>query len=579
MSSALRAQHVPRHRRHGVPSSRSKLMQASVLMAAGSTVSRLLGFVRNFMFGVILAGSTSAAASSFSAANTLPNTVWLLVGGGTLNAILVPAIVRAVKRPDRGSDYISRLMTLVATVSLAITAICMVGVPLLLPLTSGVLPPETYALAVQLGYWMMPQVFFSALYVMCGQLLNAHDSFGPYQWAPVLNNLVGIVGAALFLGMWGKVGAPAEWTLPMIIAMAAINVGGSAAQVVFLFWYVKKLDLRLRPRWGFRGLGLGKLSKIGLWTLAMLGLGQLGVWATRWSTARAGFMTEKLRDHPEQAARYPGLLSLDWAYMAFMIPQGIIAVAVVTAVFPTISRRAVDGDHAGALARYAETNRLLAIPMMLCVAVFIALAGPIMWVIGGGTGEIGARANGNVLVAYMLGLVPFASLYLIKRVFYAYEDARTPFLSQIPITVISLAAIPVILLTVDPMWATMTAAACSSLGNLVAWLVGMWQLRRHANRLGTTPPSIRTGAIAAGKLLAATVLSWAVGAGLVALLDDAIWSHRLVAVLIGAVIGMVMAGVFTAAGWLLKMSEVRMLVGQVQRVVTRLARRGRPVTS
>ncbi|GAA1303716.1 murein biosynthesis integral membrane protein MurJ [Brachybacterium tyrofermentans] len=579
MSSALRVQHVPRHRRHGVPSSRSKLMQASVLMAAGSTVSRLLGFVRNFMFGVILAGSTSAAASSFSAANTLPNTVWLLVGGGTLNAILVPAIVRAVKRPDRGSDYISRLMTLVATVSLAITVICMLGVPLLLPLTSGVLPPETYALAVQLGYWMMPQVFFSALYVMCGQLLNAQDSFGPYQWAPVLNNLVGIVGAALFLGMWGKVGAPAEWTLPMIIAMAAINVGGSAAQVVFLFWYVKKLDLRLRPRWGFRGLGLGKLSKIGLWTLAMLGLGQLGVWATRWSTARAGFMTEKLRDHPEQAARYPGLLSLDWAYMAFMIPQGIIAVAVVTAVFPTISRRAVDGDHAGALARYAETNRLLAIPMMLCVAVFIALAGPIMWVIGGGTGEIGARANGNVLIAYMLGLVPFASLYLIKRVFYAYEDARTPFLSQIPITVISLAAIPVILLTVDPMWATMTAAACTSLGNLVAWLLGMWQLRRHASRLGTTPPSIRIGAIAAGKLLAATVLSWAVGAGLVALLDDVIWSHRLVAVLIGAVIGMVMAGVFTAVGWLLKMSEVHMLVGQVQRVVTRLARRGRPVTS
>ena len=151
MSSALRVQHVPRHRRHGVPSSRSKLMQASVLMAAGSTVSRLLGFVRNFMFGLILAGSMSAAASSFSAANTLPNTVWLLVGGGTLNAILVPAIVRAVKRPDRGSDYISRLMTLVATVSLAITVICMLGVPLLLPLTSGGLPPESYARAVELG--------------------------------------------------------------------------------------------------------------------------------------------------------------------------------------------------------------------------------------------------------------------------------------------------------------------------------------------------------------------------------------------------------------------------------------------
>ena len=70
------------------------------------------------------------------------------------------------------------------------------------------------------------------------------------------------------------------------------------------------------------------------------------------------------------------------------------------------------------------------------------------------------------------------------------------------------------------------------------------------------------------------MLSWAAGAGLVALLDDVIWSHRLVAVLVGAVIGVVMAMVFAAAGWVLKMTEVRWLVGQVQRVVTRLTRRG-----
>src|SRR5690625_6546850 len=78
MSSRLRTQHVPRHRRAGVPSSRARLLQASVLMASGSVVSRLLGFVRNFMFGAILAGSMSAAANAFSAANTLPNTIWIL---------------------------------------------------------------------------------------------------------------------------------------------------------------------------------------------------------------------------------------------------------------------------------------------------------------------------------------------------------------------------------------------------------------------------------------------------------------------------------------------------------------------
>ncbi|GAA1325200.1 lipid II flippase MurJ [Brachybacterium rhamnosum] len=566
----LRTHHVPRHRRHGTPGSSSRLMKASVVMASGSIVSRLLGFVRNFLFGSILAGSMSSAGSAFSAANALPNTVWLFVGGGTLNAILVPAIVRAVKRPDRGSDYVSRLMTLVSLVSLVLTGLCMLLVPVLLVLTSGSLPPATYALAVQLGYWMMPQVFFSALYVMCGQLLNAHDSFGPYQWAPVVNNLIGIVGAALFLGMWGAVGDPSQWTLAMIVAMAAINVGGSAGQVVFLTWFVKKLDLRLRPRWGFRGLGLGKLSRIGLWTLAMLGLGQLGVWATRWSTGGAVHAAEAAGKDSDLAARYPGLLSIDWAYLAFMIPQGIIAVSLVTAAFPAISRSAAAGDHAAALAAYARTNRLLAVPMVLCTVLFIALAGPIMWAIGGGTGPIGARANGAVLVGYMLGLVPFAALYLVKRVFYAYEDARVPFYTQIPNTLASLVGAPIILAVVDPAWATATAATVSSVGNLAGWLMALWFLRRRAAALGEAVPGTRKGLVLAGKLALAALVSWAVGAGLVQLLDGAIWSHRSVAIALGVVIGAVVSAVFLAVAWLLRVEEVQRMVGTGTRALGRL---------
>ncbi|MDN6399432.1 MAG: hypothetical protein L0K01_03140 [Brachybacterium sp.] len=579
MSTARRVQHVPRHRRHGVPSSSSTLLRASVVMASGSMISRLLGFVRNFLFGAILGGSMSAAANAFSAANTLPNTIWLLVGGGTLNAILVPAIVRAVKRPDRGSDYVSRLMTLVAAASLGVTAVCLVAVPLLLTLTSGLLPPETYALAVQLGYWMMPQIFFSALYVMCGQLLNAHDNFGPYQWAPVFNNLVGILGAGLFLGVWGTVGDPSQWTLSMIVAMAVINVGGSAAQVLFLFWYVKKLDLRLRPKWGLRGLGLGKLSRIGLWSLAMLGLGQLGIWASRWATGGAVRMTEQYQGQPELAARYPALLTMEWAYLAFMIPQGIIAVTLVTAAFPSISRSAADADHSGALERYSETNRLLAVPMMLCTAVFIALSGPIMWVIGGGTGETAARANGTVLVAYMLGLVPFASLYLIKRVFYAYEDARTPFMAQIPIAALTVLSVPLILTLVDPMYAAASAAGAMSIGNAVAWLVGIGQLRRHALRHDTHPPSTRAGISLFGRLAASAAVSWAAGTGLVLLAGDLLWSHRLLAVLFGALVAAVMTAVFTVVAHLLRVPEVQRLVRVVRRKLDQLTRRSRAATS
>lgn len=545
---------------------RARLMRAGAVMASGSIVSRVLGFVRNFLMGMVVGGTGNAVSSAASAANMLPNTVWIFIGGGVLNAILVPAIVRAIERPDRGSDYVSRLMTLVVLCSAVLTAVCIVLVPVLITVTSGRLQGAALTLAVTLGYWMMPQILFSALYVMCGQLLNAHESFGPYQWAPVLNNVVAIIGAAVFLWLWyvpsdpGHLGSPAAWTMPMILTFALTNVAGSAAQVVFLWVYVRRLGLRLRPTWGFRGLGLGTLSKIGLWTLAMLGVAQVGIWATRWASGNARDMAASLGGkNPALAAQYPSLWTQDNAYMVFMIPQGIIAVALVTAAFPAISRSAARGAHDEVLRQYARTSRVLAVPMVLATAVFIALSAPIMWVIIGATGPIAARANSFVLVGYMLGLVPFAATYLVKRVFYAYEDARAPFWMQVPNTLISLVLVWPILAFVDPRWATATATAVSSLGNVLGWALGLWLLRRRARALGVHTSTARATTAVMVKLAVAGVVSLAVGLGLYWLLEDAVFTSRLVAVALCLVIGGVMSAVFAVVAWMLRVEELRSL--------------------
>jgi putative peptidoglycan lipid II flippase len=545
-------------------SGRGGLLRATAVMASGSLVSRVLGFVRSFLFGAIFVGFNSSVGSAFSAANQLPNTLWIMIGGGTLNAILVPAIVRAARRPDRGADFTSRLFTLVAVAAGALTIVAMVAVPALLVVTSGSLPPETYALAVMLGYWMMPQIFFSAMYVMSGQLLNAHDNFGPYQWAPVFNNLIGIVGAGIFLLMWGTEGDPTQWTLPMVIMLAGMNVGGSVAQVIFLAFHVHKLGMHLRPKWGFRGLGLGKLGRIGLWTLAMLVIAQLGIWAGRWAVGGAVHAAEALQG-TQDAGRYAGLFSLDNAYTVFMIPQGIIAVSLVTAAFPSISRSAAEGDHTTAMSRYAETNRMLAVPMMLCTVVLMALGGPVMFVIDGGAKPLAAQANGLVLAAYMVGLVPFAATYLTKRAFYAYEDARAPFLMQIPVTLVPLLAVLPIVHFVDPRWVAPAAAFASALGNVAGWVFGQWLLGRHARRVGALPPAGTATVSVLVRLAVAGLAALVVGGLAVHVLGDAMWMHRLLTVVLGVVVGLVMTLVFVLVAWVLRVEELRSMIGIVTR--------------
>jgi putative peptidoglycan lipid II flippase len=67
-------------------------------MAAGTVVSRLLGFARAALLGGTV--GIGLAADTFQVANTLPNQFYLLLAGGVLNAVLVPQITKAASHDD-----------------------------------------------------------------------------------------------------------------------------------------------------------------------------------------------------------------------------------------------------------------------------------------------------------------------------------------------------------------------------------------------------------------------------------------------------------------------------------------------
>jgi putative peptidoglycan lipid II flippase len=82
-----------------------------MIMASGTILSRILGFVRAVMLAGVI-GVTTNAADAFGVANQLPNNVYAIIVGGVLNAVLVPQIVRSKAHADGGKGYIDRLLTL-----------------------------------------------------------------------------------------------------------------------------------------------------------------------------------------------------------------------------------------------------------------------------------------------------------------------------------------------------------------------------------------------------------------------------------------------------------------------------------
>ncbi len=112
-------------------SENNSILSSSAVMAAGTIVSRLSGFVR----GTLLAAALGAYlhADLFNIANTVPNMLYILLAGGIFNAVLVPQLVRAMKNDaDGGEAYTNRIITLAGLFLAGVTAVMVLTAPWLM---------------------------------------------------------------------------------------------------------------------------------------------------------------------------------------------------------------------------------------------------------------------------------------------------------------------------------------------------------------------------------------------------------------------------------------------------------------
>lgn len=167
--------------------------RASAMIAAGTLTSRLTGLLRTIVL-VAAIGAIGRASDAFGTANQLPNSIYQVISAGLLTGVIVPQVVRVSARQDGGRDYLAKLVTLGAVLVAGITVVATLCAPLLVSLFAGNYTPEQHALATQFAYWCIPQLFFYGMFALLGEILNARRVFGPYAWAPIVNNVVSIAG-------------------------------------------------------------------------------------------------------------------------------------------------------------------------------------------------------------------------------------------------------------------------------------------------------------------------------------------------------------------------------------------------
>ncbi|MFE5670366.1 murein biosynthesis integral membrane protein MurJ [Agromyces sp. NPDC056523] len=537
-----------------------RIARASLFLASGTIVSRILGFLKAIVLAATIGVVGSASADAFAVANGLPNTVYVIVAGGVLSAVLVPQIVRAAAHEDGGSAYINKLVTLALVVIGAATVLATALAPLLAWIYGGNFPPETLALATAFAFWCLPQIFFYGLYTLLGEVLNARRSFGPFTWVPVLNNVVALIGLVVFGLLFGfdptGTRTADDWTPGMIALLAGTATLGIVAQAVVLFWFWRRVGLRYRLDFHWRGVGLRSAGRMAGWTFGMLLLTTLaGIVQTRVVSEASGFGAS--------------VAATDAAWLIFMLPHSVITVSIATAYFTRMSEHARDGKLERVSHDLSGAVRAVGLILILASAVLIVVAYPFAAVFQPGD-FTSVSALGNVIIAFSIGLVAFSVLFVVQRTFYALGDTRTPFLFTLAqVVLFSLGALTCLLL-LPREWIAVGVALSTTVAGVIQLALAVVLLRPKLGSLDGRHVMTSLGRDLLAVIVpiaAGAAIAWAFGAfrdGGFAITNR--WS----AIAVMAIVGAVMAALYGVILWLLHSPELR---GFVAPALARLRRR------
>ena len=533
--------------------STSRLLSSSAWMAAGTLTSRVLGMVRVAVLAWAI--GVRGFADPFAVANTLPNNLFILIGGGVLNAVLVPQIVRAARDGDGGQSYIDRLVTLSIVILGGATVVATALSPVLIRLYEDGWTADQISLATGFAVWCLPQIFFYGLYTIYGQILNARESYGPYMWAPVVNNVVAIAGCVVFIASYGGGGKPATWWGAGPIALLAGTATlGVVAQALVLLPALRAIGYRWHPRRGFRGMGLGRAGTIAGWTFAGVGLGQLVFLLVSRLSTHAAVTALGTRDVDRGRALW------DNAYLLFFLPHSLAAVSLVTAVFTRMASAAAANRTDDVRADVSVAVRLTGVVTVLATVAFVVLGRDLARAVFLGLDSSDTDSIALVTGAMVLGLVAFSASYLFQRVYYAYEDARTPFAVQVVVLVVWTAGSLLASAVLAPAWVTPGIGLAMSLSNVVGVTLSAVLLRRRIGGLDG-PRVLRTHVRLLVAALVAGLVAWVVDTGVHALAGPGAG---------GAYLGLATAGlalVLTYAGALkvLRVPELDIVAGPILR--------------
>ena len=381
------------------------LIRSSMVYSGFTLISRMMGFIRDLAVSYHMGASATFAADAFNTAFAFPNLFRRIFAEGAFAAAFVPAYARAMTQEgEEKADHLAAdAMATLAVGALAITIAAELAMPwLMYAIAPGFAAnPAKFKLAIVLTQITMPYLPCMAIYAHLSGVLNARNRFVLSASAPILLNLWTLAAVV-----------PASTPKGAAIAASWGVLVAGISQAALLWWGVRRSGARVDVR----------LPRLTPQIRALIALAIPGAIAA--SAGQINIFVSGILVSQVNGAR-------TWLAMCdrlYLLPQGLVGVAVGVALLPRLSRAVHAGDKPAANSALDEA---ITFSMAFTLPAAAALTTIPFFIIDalytrGAFHVVDAHATADALRQYGWGVPAFVLAQITSRAFFAQQDTHTP---------------------------------------------------------------------------------------------------------------------------------------------------------
>ncbi|WMU93292.1 lipid II flippase [Microcystis phage MaAM05] len=387
------------------PSRTPSLLKAAGLIAAVTIFSKMLGFLRDW--AVMYAYGTSLVSDAYYAAFQLPSFAIILLGGlgGPFHTATVAVFSRLIKDQEAPSERARHLAsTFITLTGIVFTALSLLTFLLARPIMGlilhGAAPSLIDSAAAQLQV-MSPCILAGGVVGILYGLSNIYNCFVWPSLSPVA------MSVTILLGLWLVPGD----TSGMVLAWSTL--AGGILQVVMQLPEFFRHKFTLKPTLDWKAPEIRQAGELLFPATVGTTIGQLVTYVDMFFAASLGA---------------GGWSAVTLSNRLVQLPLGVLQTALLVPIFPRFSRAAAEGNFEE-IKRTFKTGVislwLISIPLLILMMMYTE---PLIRLIFQ-HGKFDARATELVslaLVYQALQIIPYFARDSITRVFYAFQDSRTP---------------------------------------------------------------------------------------------------------------------------------------------------------